>query len=201
MPARRLCLCRACATSSLPLPDSPSIRTREWRVGELQQLFAQLLHRRAVAEQSRSICAGFRRGDLERLPEQGFELRRFGRLGDEVDGAQRARVPGVGFIVLSGQHDDLDARRDRDQFGDELETLIGAVRPRRQAEVDQSKRRRRIALPQQRLGMRPRLRGGYVEFFTEHIAQRVGDDGVVIDDQQVRFSGFGHVAVPLWGYL
>jgi serine/threonine protein kinase len=48
-------------------------------------------------------------------------------------------------------------------------------------------------LAQQCLGMRSGFRSGHCKVITEHIAQRVGDHGIVIDDQQFRFSGFCHV--------
>ncbi len=138
--------------------------------------------------------AGFRGSDAQGLLQQGFKPRRVGRLGNKVDGAQRARMAGIGLIVLAGEHDDLHLRRGRDQFGDQLETFVGAVRPRRQAEVDQRKLRRPVHLSQQRLGMGTRFRRAHIEVAAQHIGQRVGDRRIVVDDQQFGFCRVGHGA-------
>ena len=46
-------------------------------------------------------------------------------------------MPGVGRLVLAREHEDLHRRRVREQVGDQLEALVGAVRHRRQAQVDE----------------------------------------------------------------
>ena len=67
------------------------------------------------------------------------------------------------------------------------------MRGRRQAEVDERERRRRIELAQERDGARARLAGMDLELGTEGEGERVGDERIVIHHQQAgarRGEGF-----------
>ena len=68
---------------------------------------------------------------------------------DEFDGAQRACMTGVVLAILARENDDLHVRRMRQQFADQREALVRAVRLRRQAEVDQCHLRRLAQLVEQ----------------------------------------------------
>ncbi len=70
---------------------------------------------------------------LGALHEQGIAQLRldfFWRagLGDEINGAERARVTGMGFFVLPGQNQDFYLGRMRQQFGDQVKAFFGPVR-------------------------------------------------------------------------
>jgi hypothetical protein len=153
---------------------------RVGRSGELRDLALQLRQRRARADQLAFL--GGRH--LERARERALEQRRVARLGDELPGAERPRVARVGGVVLSREDEDLHARRVREQVGDQLEALVGRMRRRRQAEVDQRERRRRGQLAQQLDRVRARVAGVDLVVGAEREGERVGDQRVVIDDQQ-----------------
>ena len=149
---------------------------------ELGDLIFQLGERRAFADQ-RHIAA--RRG-RQRARQHALELRRIARLGDELPGAERARVARIGGVVLPREHEDLHLRRVRQQIGDQLEALVGRMRGRRQAEVDERERRRGLQRAHQvdRRGARGARVHGVMD--AEGEAQRLGDERVVVDQQQGR---------------
>ena len=60
-----------------------------------------------------------------------MELGRIARLGDEVGGAEGARVTRVTGVALPGENDDLDLWRSFEQFLDQRKALVRTVRQRR----------------------------------------------------------------------
>jgi hypothetical protein len=169
---------------------------REGGVGVLPDLRAQLLHGDAVAEQAAGVLRGFRHGGQFRrlvgqdVPQGLPQLLRVGRLGDELGRAEGAGMARVGFVVLPGEHDDLDVRRVGKQVGDEREALVGLVRQGRQAEVDQGQLRRGALAAQQGDAVGAGAGRGDLEFAAQKERQGVDDERVVIDDEQGRLAGF-----------
>lgn len=178
---------------------------REGGVAVLPDLGAQLLHRDAVAEQAAGVLVRHRlRGKLRRLvgvyaQERLPKLLGIGRLGNELERAEGAGMARVGFIVLPGQHDDLDARRVGEQVRDEGKAFVGLVRLGRQAEVDQGQFGRNALAAQQGNAIGAGAGGADLEFPAEEERQGVDDEGVVIDDQEGRLAGFrvGHAGARL----
>jgi len=103
-----------------------------------------------------------------RFQQQLFEPIGLARLAHQIDGAERACVPCVVVVVLAGEHQDLDVRRQCEQVVDELEALVRAMGDGGQAKIDERELRRTADLPQQALHLRPRLGDVYVEIATEH---------------------------------
>ena len=176
---------------------------REGRRGVLLDLLAQLVHRQAVADDAGILGrgGGLVGSALGILHQQGVEqqgLQAFGLagLGDEIDGAKRTRVPRVGFVALAGKHQDLDAGRDAQQIGDQGKTFVGLVRLRRQAQIHQGQLRRFVQLHQQAFHLDARLGGRNVKVFAQHIGERIGNQRIVVNDQQARLIGLGHI--PSW---
>jgi len=162
---------------------------RMGRVGELRELPAQPVERRALADQAEAVSHGRRRralGRLERALQRPAQRRRLARLGDELPCAQRPRVPGVRRVVLAREHEDLHLRRVREEVGDELEAFVGAVRRRRQAEVHQREAGRLGKLAQQLDGVLARVAGLHVEIRPEREGERVRDQRIVVHDEQRR---------------
>jgi hypothetical protein len=100
---------------------------REGRVGVLPQLQAQLLHRRAVADQRRRRaspvgCAPAPKG--QRL-EHFAATRRGAGLGDKIGGAERAGMARIAVVVLAGEDDDLDVGGQGEQVGNQREPSSG----------------------------------------------------------------------------
>ena len=60
------------------------------------------------------------------------------------------------------------------------------MRHRRQAEIDERERRRRVELAQERDGARARLAGMHFEIVAEREGERVGDERIVVDDEERR---------------
>ena len=77
--------------------------------------------------------------------------------------------------------------RMRDQLGHEPETFVGAVRRGRQPEVDQRELRRAVELAQQAFDLGAGVGDVDGEIAAEHEIERVGDQRIVVYDQQVRF--------------
>ena len=174
---------------------------REGRCGVLLDLLAQLVHRRAVADDAgilggRGRLVGAALGILhqQRVEQEGLQPLGFARLGDEIDRAQRARVARVGLVALTGEDQDLDAGRDAQQVGDQGKAFVGLVRLRRQAEVDQGQLRRFVQLHHQTFHLRARFGGGDVEVLAQDVGERIGDQRIVIDDQQARLVGLDHIS-------
>jgi hypothetical protein len=130
----------------------------------------------------------------QRVEQQGLQPFGFTRLGDKVDRAQRARMARVGFVALSRQHQDLDAGRDAQQIGDQGKTFVGFVRLRRQAQVDQRQLRRLLQLHQQAFHLGARLGGRDLKVLAEDVGKRIGNQRIVIDDQQAGLVGLGHMS-------
>jgi hypothetical protein len=167
----------------------------------LLDLLAQLVHRRAVADDARILgrrghLVGAALGVLHQQCVEQQRLQPFGlaRLGDEIDCTQRARVARVGLVALAGEHQDLDAGRNAQQVGDQGKAFIRLVRLGRQAQVDQGELRRFVQLHQQAFDLRTRLGGGNVEVLAQDIGERIGYQRIVIDDQQARLVGLDHIS-------
>jgi len=114
------------------------------------------------------------------------------RLGQEVVGAHADRAQRVALVVLAGEHDDLGAGLQLDQFLEQLEALGDRVLVRRQAQVHRDHRRLVAAELQHGAGGvvgRDRLEA--VHRPLELLLQRE----VVLDDQQRR-SLCTHVGSP-----
>ena len=126
------------------------------------------------------------RGRLKGSGQEPSQELRIARLGDEFPGTEGARMPRIRRVVLSGEDEDLHPRRMRQQIRDQLETFVGGVRPGRQAEVDERERWWRVELPQERDGARARLARVNLEIVAEREGERVGDERVVIDDEEPR---------------
>ena len=87
----------------------------------------------------------------------------------------------------------------RQKVGDELKAFVGPMRRRRKTQVDQCQFRRGIELTKQALDLRARSGGTYGIIFSEHEAQRVNDQRIVVDDQQFRLGCFLYVHVSEFG--
>jgi hypothetical protein len=74
----------------------------------------------------------------------------------------------------------------REQVRDQAKALVGRVRRRRQAEVHQRELRRLGQLAQQFHRVRARFADQHLEVGTQRERQRIGDQRVVVDDQQPR---------------
>ncbi len=169
---------------------------REGRVGVLADLTFQFLQRGALADQGIGVgdpfSRDFRRAKLQGVKQDLLEILRIAGLGDELGGAERARMPRVGGIVLAREHQDLHGRRVREQVADQLEALVGPVGHGGQPEVDQRKLRRFVELPQQTHGVLARIAHHDLEVLPEGVGQGLGDERIVVDDQQARTGIFRH---------
>lgn len=101
-------------------------------------------------------------------------------------------MTGVRFIALSGQDHNLDTGRIGDELADEAEAFVGPVGGRRQPEIDQGDLRRSLDLAQQTLRLSARLRDVNGEVSAEDEIQCIGDERIVIDDQQFRLGLLCH---------
>ena len=72
----------------------------------------------------------------------------------------------------------------REQVGDQLKALVRRVRRGRQAQVHQRELRRFGQLAQQVDCVQPRFAGQHLELGAERKRQRIGDQRIVIDDEQ-----------------
>jgi hypothetical protein len=73
-----------------------------------------------------------------------------------------------------------------EEVADQAKTLVGRMRRRRQAEVDERQRRRRLELAQKLDRMHARLAGVHHVLGAQGEGERVGDERIVIDDEQRR---------------
>ena len=141
-------------------------------------------------------------GDRAGFEQQLLEPLRLARLGHEFDGAQRTRMARVVFVVLARQYQDLDVRRQRQQFVDQPESLVGPMRCRRQPKIDERELGRGFQLTQQALHLGSRLGHVDVEVSPEHEVEGIRDQRVVVDDEQIGFVRCGSVHVlsrgPPW---
>jgi hypothetical protein len=72
----------------------------------------------------------------------------------------------------------------REEVADQAEPLVGHVRRGRQAQVDERERRRGIEGAQQRDGVGARGAGAHVVVGSQREGERVGDQRIVVHDQQ-----------------
>ena len=165
---------------------------RERRVGELRELALQLHQRGALADEflgaGRAVLfrAQFGVTHCQRARKDLLQCRGIAGFGDEFGRAQRARMARVRSIVLAREHEDAHAGRMREQVGDQQEALVGRMRRRRQSQIDQRQLRRLRQLAQQVDGVLPGFAHQHLEIGAERERQRIGDERVVIDDQQPR---------------
>ena len=96
-------------------------------------------------------------------------------------------MTGVGIVVLAGEHDDLDLRRTRQQFADQLEAFVRAMRQGRQTQVHQRQLGRLVQLAQQAGGLLAGIRDVDLEILAQHEMQGIGNQRVVVNDQQAGF--------------
>ena|GEM_PF-2728984 len=177
----------------------------EGRVRVELDLVAQAVDGEAGADDAAGVVGRFRtgRGGHFLLESQGglqgaLDLLRFGRFGDEVDGAEGAGVTGVGLVVLPGQHQDAGFLGVVEQIRDEGETLVRFVLRGRQTEIDQCQRGCFVELRQHALDLLAAFGDENFEVVGEHEMQGVGDERVVVDDEQGGFCGF-HWESPVIG--
>ena len=119
--ARGLSWWIVCATSSLPVPDSPLIEHRRRRRRRLLDDAVDLPHARAAADHPpegavvaqlppQRLDLAHRLLPLDDLREQDLKPLRIDRLGEVVVGAVLDGVDGRFDRTLGGQHDDADVR-------------------------------------------------------------------------------------------
>ena len=165
---------------------------RERGVGELLDQGAQGRHAGARAEQQlagpsrRREFVTFRVEQQQLMFEPRAQQGGLAGLGHEVDRAQGQRVLDIAALVLARQHQHLHGRIEGEQFADQGKAFARPMRFGRQTEIDQRQLRRRRGLAQQcaRLG----AIGGRQDFelVTQHQAERIDNQLVVIDQQQQR---------------
>jgi hypothetical protein len=103
-------------------------------------------------------------------------------------------VARIGLVALTGEHQDFDAGRDTEEVGDQGKALIGLVRLRGQAQIDQRQLRRFVQLHHQAFHLGARLGGRNLEVLAQNIGERIGYQRIVIDDQQAGLVGLGHIS-------
>ena len=96
---------------------------------ELLSELAELLSDRAIRDSLMSA-------------DDPAQIHRVAGLADEIGGAERPRMAGIGVVVLTGKDDDAQFRCQFQQFGNEREPLVRAMRQGRQTQVDQCQCRR-----------------------------------------------------------
>jgi hypothetical protein len=122
-------------------------------------------------------------------------------LGDKVGRAERAGAAGVAGVILSRQNHDLDTRREIQQVGNQPEPLVRTMRERWQSQVDQCEFGQPAELPEELRAVWPRVTGDDLEGCAHRETQSVGDERIVIDDEQQRLllqSGFRCVGHGSW---
>jgi hypothetical protein len=72
-----------------------------------------------------------------------------------------------------------------------MKSLVGTVRRGRQPEIDQRELRRRVELEQQALHPRARVGDVHVEVAAQDEVERVRDQRIVVDDQQIGLGLLG----------
>jgi hypothetical protein len=168
---------------------------REGRIRVLSDLALQFLQCGALPDQRLGVGTLARylgSAKLQSVHQGLLQCFRVAGFGDEFGCTQRARVPSIGRVVLAGKHEDLHGLRMGEQIVDQLEALVGSVGRRRQSEVDERELRRFVELPQQTYCVRPRVAHHDLEVLAEGIGERLGDEGIVVDDQQAGPGGFRH---------
>src|ERR1700704_673519 len=80
----------------------------------------------------------------------------------------------------------------REQVADQLEALVGPVWHGGQAEIDQRELRSLVELPQQTHGMVARIAHHDLEILSECVREGLGDEWIVVDDQEAGTEIFPH---------
>jgi hypothetical protein len=178
---------------------------RERQIGILSKLHPQFFNGRTAADQRRCavrlVVPFVERAKRQRSLEDLLQIGRIARLGDEICGTEGARMTRVALVALPGEDDDADIRGGLEQVGNQRQPLVGTMRDRRQAEVDQRQRWRSSQLSQQLHAMRTRVTGNHFKERTHRKTQGVTDQCVIIDDEQQRsfwqggFRTSGHQAL------
>jgi hypothetical protein len=180
--------CRLCATSSLPLPDSPSISTGNGEAANCAIWLRSRCDRRACADE---LGRGRRRARRPR--RSSIRLSIAGSAGlamnSHAPSARAWRALAASFcpestkILIFGECASRSAMS--------LKALLGRVRRRRQPEVDQRKARGARELAQQRHRAVPASRPPARRSLPQRERQRVGDQRIVVDHQQRRLTAHG----------
>ena len=165
---------------------------RKGRIGILLQLQAQFLDRRTVPQQGRGRCLldmlHVQRAVAQRMVQDAQQGVRRAGLGDEIGRTERAGMAGIVVVTLAGKYDDARFRRSFQQLGNQRKAFVGAMRMRRQAEIDQRQFRRAAELPEQLQAVGARMTGDDLEGMAQRKAQGVGNERVVIDNEQQGLS-------------
>ena len=95
-------------------------------------------------------------------------------------------MPGIVGVTLPGENDDFDRRKLGRYFPDQRKSLVGSVRERREAKVDEGQVREEGALAQELQTVRSPVAEGDVKVRCEGERKGFGDQWVVVDNQQAR---------------
>ena len=120
----------------------------------------------------------------QRIVELFFDFLRRAGLGNEIYRTQCACVARVALLILSGQSEDLDLRRVCPQFGNQAETLVGAVRDGGETQVNQCHLRRGRQLAQQIDCCNTGFSQINIEIIAESHRQSLANQRVVVNDHQ-----------------
>ena len=116
------------------------------------------------------------------------QIVRVSRFGNELGCAQCPSVARIELVALAGKDDDPGFRRMGEDVGNQGEAFIRPVRGRWQAQVDQRESRGAFLVAQQRNCLGARGGSAYRIVAAKKIAQRVGDQRVIVDNQQFGFA-------------
>jgi hypothetical protein len=154
-------------------------------------LHAELLHRRAVADQGRSAfpVPFVQRTKGQCALEDLLQVAGIAGLGNKVGCAERAGMARITVIALAGEDNDANLWRHFQQVGNQRKTLIRAMRRRWQSEVNQRQFRRSAQLSKQLQAVRARMAGNHFKQRRHRKTQAVTDQRVVVNDEQQRLFG------------
>ena len=159
------------------------------RIGYLANLHAQQFDFLAGPYQifDIALAAGVTAAGDDLLFQSHLDFGDIAGLGDKIDRAVLLGLEYVLLVVLARQHQHASGGVHLRNLANHRQSLIGAVRVRRQAEIDQRQRRRVRHLVDQRETRRS-VRGALdVVFLAEDILEAVGDNCIIVDQQQCRF--------------
>ena len=117
--------------------------------------------------------------------QQFQQVARVAGLANKLDGAQCARMAGIVVATLTREDDDLHVRCEGQQLTNQREPLVRAMRLGRQPEIDQGQLWCLPQLPEQRQAVRAGVTRNDVEVRGKGMAQRVADQRIVIDDEEL----------------
>jgi len=120
----------------------------------------------------------------QRIVELLSDFFRRAGFGNEIYRSQRARVARVALLILSGQGENPDFRRVCQQFGNQAEAFVGAVRDGRETQVNQRCLRRGGQLAQQIDCGSTRFGQMDIEIIAESGRQSLANQRVIVNDHQ-----------------